>query len=313
MDKKGILGWSSAVDYTEAGIVLGSDGEVYKWVATSGPAGVGAKDPTIGDPSYWLPLKAALSQDIVGPSENLECSITAASASATFTDNQIIVATSLSGISYRLTGFNEVVNLASVGAGGMDTGAAPVSGYVAVYAIYNPVTGDLASLAKNATLAEQPSVYGGANMPSGYTASALLTVVPTNGSGQFSPAFVAGRNVWIPDNVFYTSATQQASLFIRDLSAVVPLNAKSGDFSTTISSSSATVSVLTGLAGSAAVAAGIGIGEKRCALTSAAIGGAGFQAHFPNIPIITPQTLYYRCTVAAGTMSFSITCSGYKI
>lgn len=51
----------------------------------------------------------------------------------------------------------------------MYTGAAPASGYVAIYAICNPSTGVSALLGVNAAAAAAPQVYGGANMPAGYT------------------------------------------------------------------------------------------------------------------------------------------------
>lgn len=251
---------------------------------------------------------------VIGTSINLAMTIVTASATATITADEVIVGTALGSSTYRLASFSKTVNLATTGVNAMDTGAAPVSGYVALYAIYNPATAASASLAVNATSSAAPTVYGGANMPSGYTASALLTVLPTNGSGQFAVGSrVQGDSVWIPENVFYTSATPQAALFIRDISAVAPLNAKSGDFSTTIGSSNATVTVTTALAGTAAVLSGIGIGEKKAAATSANVGGAAFPMHFANIPIITPQTIYYRCTVASGTLSFSIACNRYSI
>ncbi|AHI67705.1 gp52 domain protein [Burkholderia thailandensis H0587] len=67
----------------------------------------------------------------------------------------------------------------------MDTGATPANSYVALYAICNPMTGALALLATNATSAIASSVYGCANMLSGYTASVLVSVWPTNGRGRF--------------------------------------------------------------------------------------------------------------------------------
>ena len=51
-DKKGLLGWSDMVDYTEAAICFGSDGAVYEWLASSGPNNGGAKDPT-ASPAFW--------------------------------------------------------------------------------------------------------------------------------------------------------------------------------------------------------------------------------------------------------------------
>lgn len=55
LDKKGILGWSSDVDYSEASLVFGSDGIVYSWISPSGPTLGGAKDP-ISSPTFWKTL-----------------------------------------------------------------------------------------------------------------------------------------------------------------------------------------------------------------------------------------------------------------
>lgn len=52
IDKKGLLGWSDLVDYTEAALCFGSDGLVYEWISASGPANGGAKDP-ISSPTFW--------------------------------------------------------------------------------------------------------------------------------------------------------------------------------------------------------------------------------------------------------------------
>ena len=75
----------------------------------------------------------------------------------------------------------------------MDTGAPPDSGYVALYAIYNPTSGVAALLATNATTTIAPSIYGGAYMPAGYTASALVSVWPTNTTGQPMIGLQTGR------------------------------------------------------------------------------------------------------------------------
>ncbi len=73
----------------------------------------------------------------------------------------------------------------------MDSGTAPASGYVALYAIYNPTTGATALLAKNATAGLQAEVYAGGNMPAGYTASALIGVIPTNAGSQYVVCWIA--------------------------------------------------------------------------------------------------------------------------
>lgn len=121
---------------------------------------------------------------IIGQSRNAAMRITAASSKATWTADELVVETAIGGTRYRLNNLSLSINLATTGAGGMDTGAAPASGFVAIYAIYNPTTKTTAALAVNATSAKAPEVYGGSNMPAGYTASALIAVCGTNSSGQ---------------------------------------------------------------------------------------------------------------------------------
>lgn len=143
-------------------------------------------------------LKAAMraqSIGVVGSSRNAKMLITAASATATFTADEIVVESSLGGLSYRVFSFNKTINLGTTGAGGMDTGTAPVSGFVGIYAIYNPTTGASALLATNATSAAAPEVYGGANMPAGYTASALVSVWQTDASRNLVIGFQVGRRI----------------------------------------------------------------------------------------------------------------------
>ncbi|CNC79856.1 MULTISPECIES: hypothetical protein [Yersinia] len=77
---------------------------------------------------------------VIGTSRNAKMSVTAASATVTFTADELIVQTALGGLQYKLSSFNKAINLATVGVGGMDIGTAPVSGFVALYAIYNPTT-----------------------------------------------------------------------------------------------------------------------------------------------------------------------------
>lgn len=139
--------------------------------------------------------RAAFPAGVVGLARNAKMLITAASASATFTADELIVATALNGQNYRVSSFNKTINLGTTGAGGMDTGTAPVSGFVGIYAIYNPTTGASALLATNATSAAAPEVYGGANMPSGYTASALVSVWQTDASRNLVIGFQVGRRI----------------------------------------------------------------------------------------------------------------------
>lgn len=176
--------------------------------------------------TQWVLLDpVAAKVSVAGSMRNDKMSVTSAGASATFTADEVIVETALGGMAYQLPSFSKTINLATTGAGGMDTGTAPVSGFVALYAIYNPTTNVSALLAANATAAAAPVIYGGANMPSGYTASALVSVWPTNGSSQFIMAFQMNSVVRIPQVQVSTNLTATTYQAIS-LSAAVPKNAK---------------------------------------------------------------------------------------
>lgn len=236
---------------------------------------------------------------VVGSMRNALMSVTAASASATFTADEIIVESALGGLAYRLASVNKTINLATTGAGGMDTGAAPTSGYVALYAIYNPTTGASALLAKNATSAVQPNVYGGANMPAGYTASALVGVWPTNASGQFIAGFQNDRKVTFQFVQFVSTTTQTATGTYTSVSAAgaLPPNAKRCDGVIVITPTSTAYAAL-GVAPSSG-ANPIGVRQYYASVTSGNIS----ECPFSGVDILTPQTLCYTFSGAAGTFS----------
>ncbi|SPB16537.1 tail protein [Caballeronia novacaledonica] len=260
------------------------------------------------DPNDRTQLLAAIQSmfsPVVGTVRNLSMSVSAASASATMSADEIIVATALNGRTYRLASFSKTINLATTGAGGMDTGTAPVSGFVALYAIFNPTTGASALLAKNATSAVQPNVYGGANMPASYTASALVSVWPTNASGQFVGAGQVEREVSIATSNVLTTSTVQASLTSFSAGGVLPLNARTcrGDF--TIGSSTASAGANAVLSGSPSEIGRVAIGA------TSATAGATTVVSYSHIAIQTPQTLYYRAAVSGGTLNFLINVTAY--
>ncbi len=252
---------------------------------------------------------AALNQltSVVCSARNLKCSITAASATATFTADELIVETALGGLKYQISNLNKTINLATNGAGGMDTGTAPVSGYVAIYTILNATTGATALLGVTTTSATAPEIYGGANMPAGYTASALLMVWPTNSSGQFVVGYQTDRRLCGPGSAIINSTQSGTS---NPLSAVscagaVPKNAKriilsAGIFNNTASGTYSSINI--------APAAGVG---------SVSIGG--YSA--PNIgscgeviiDLVTAQTIWIAIYASSGTATYSVSCVGYEI
>lgn len=241
---------------------------------------------------------------VVGSARNLAMSVTTASASATLTADEIIVETALGGVRYCLPSFSKTINLATTGAGGMDTGSAPTSGYVALYAIYNPTTGTSALLAKNATSAAQPNVYGGANMPAGYTASALVGVWPTNGSGQFVVGFQNDRRLTFPFVQVVSTTTQTGSTFASvSAAAAIPMNAKRCGGIMVITPSATGYAQL----GVACASGSNPAGSQQyfASVTSGQIS----ECPFSGLDILTPQTLAYLfgSSGVAGTFSFVIT------
>ncbi|EOG8304075.1 hypothetical protein ACLIXB_003820, partial [Yersinia enterocolitica] len=199
LHQMGIPEWDALQEYYSGSICVRA-GETYSSLVNGN---VGSAPPSV----KWTPVLttknglenlglsdvAHLPQltGVVGTSRNAKMSVTSASSTATFTADELIVQTALGGLQYKLSSFSKTINLATTGVGGMDTGTVPANGFVALYAIYNPITQISALLAVNASSVVAPEVYGGSNMPAGYTASALVSVLPTS-SSQLAPVIQQG-------------------------------------------------------------------------------------------------------------------------
>ncbi|WP_072035342.1 phage tail protein [Dickeya fangzhongdai] len=161
---------------------------------------------------------------VIGTTRNAVMNIPSDSSNARFVADEIIVGTSLGGRQYRIGLFEKTIDLTKNGVGGMDAGKVPDEGFVGIYAIYNPVTMASGLLAVNATAVKLPEIYSGTNMPDGYTASALLTVVPVKTS-KFTVLSVIGRQVYVPGAKIY-SGTPNTSGVDVPVSGFIPLNAR---------------------------------------------------------------------------------------
>lgn len=245
---------------------------------------------------------------VVGSVRNLVMNVAAASASATLTADEIIVETALGGLRYCLPSFNKTINLATTGAGGMDTGTAPVSGYVALYAIYNPTTQTAALLATNATSAVAPNVYGGANMPAGYTASALVSVWPTNSSSNLIVGFQIDREVTFASTTALTTSTAATSFTALSISSIVPKNARNVSGNFRVGQSTSSVTYICDLE-VASTSAGIGTQSVNVDGTNSTDTN---QCPFRKLAIATAQTIYYLATASAGTGGWTIFITGYE-
>jgi hypothetical protein len=243
---------------------------------------------------------------IVGQSRNAAMSFPAASASGTFTADEVIVETALGGTQYRLNSISLTVNLGTTGAGGMDTGSAPTSGYVAIYLMLNPITGSKCVICWNATNAKAAEIYSGSNAPAGYTASALVAVVPTNNLGQFAVGtYVRGRRVMRTGVTVLSIASNPGSYTAMSLAGAAPLNATKCKGYAFCNSGSGT--------GSATfIVAADTNGAGFFQVYAGTLGAIGEDITF-DIDIVTPQTLYYQFTWSTtGVSNALLGINGYE-
>ncbi|HHX4790121.1 TPA: hypothetical protein ACVBGZ_001687 [Yersinia enterocolitica] len=276
-------------------------GNNFSEIAAAGSAAVAAALANLGlsDVAHLPQLTG-----VIGTSRNAKMSVAAASATATFTADELIVQAVLGGRQYKLASFNKTINLATTGAGGMDTGTVPANGFVALYAIYNPTTQISALLAVNASSVVAPEVYGGSNMPAGYMASALVSVLPTS-SSQLAPVIQQGRRVSIVGASILSGSGAPSSLAAITVSAV-PLN-------TTLIRMSATVGITvmdtTGVLEVAANAALVA--SKRVSLGAAGTGGTLCTTSYMEMPVVdNSRNIYWR--VQSANIAYGITAMGYE-
>jgi hypothetical protein len=168
---------------------------------------------------------------VSGSASNVKAGLSTAGTTVAFTADNVVVGTALNGTQYTLTSFSQSFNSSTTGAGGMDTGTLPTSGYVAIYAIFNPATPATSILGTNAA-SSAPTIYAGANMPAGYTASALLGIWPTNATPAMVPGYVRNRNFQYQTQaiVLNASTTAHASLTSLSISSGVPTSAINASF-----------------------------------------------------------------------------------
>jgi len=241
---------------------------------------------------------------IAGSVRGLRASVAAASAVTTFAADWVVVEDA-GGTSYRLKNFSQPINLASAakGLGAMDVGAAPVNGYVSVYALFNPDTGLQGAIAVDTTAIVAPNLCAGV-LPAGYTASALISVWRVAGS-----LFVAGYQ----EDRRYSSAfvglldinSDTATLAPVSIAGFVPKNAKtlSGQLVASNNSASGT-SVAMDIAATAS-----GIGGRFFNAFVLATGTA--QTPFSDMPIVESQMMYTIRTIGTGPGRYSVLGSGY--
>jgi hypothetical protein len=235
---------------------------------------------------------------VVGTQRGLKASLTSAGTSLAFTADGVVTVTALNGRPYEIPSFSQTVNTAGTGIGGMDTGSAPTNGFVSIYAAYNPTTATAGIFACNVTTSAS-SVYGGANLPSGYSATALIGIWPTNGSGQFVPGLIAdplGRKFsYTTYSPIFTGHANITTFTSQTLSTAVPPSAKFASFYMGTTNTTATIATVA-VAADASGTGGQNAIFTNYSSTGVAIGG-GIPAQaggvsFKDVAIVTAQTVY---------------------
>lgn len=280
---------STVGGYPNGAVVIGSNGVQYQSQVdnnTTNPATGGA-----GWAQYPPPPAPALSSGITATKAT-------AGATVTFTANYVAVAAALGGQTFSLASFSETFNGATTGAGGMDTGSLPASGFVSIYAIYDPATGTPALLG---TTASETPVYGGAHMPSGYTASALLGIWPTTAGSLLVAGNIIGRQFYWASAPQVLSAGVSTSVASVDISPAAPAAA---NLAVCQIASIETASVTnTSQSNFGSINSGTGLPYIVSANTEEVWNSA-------QIPIFTAQTLYYKS--GKSSIESGMVVSGYQ-
>ena len=242
---------------------------------------------------------------VVGTMRNGKMYVSAASGSGTFSADEIIVETALGGSALKVANFNQTCTLVASGAGGMDTGIAPVSTFVALYAIYNITTSTVSILGTLASVSVG-NVYTGSHMPAGYTYSALLSVWAVNASSQFVYGAQLDRTFIGANQVAITTSTAVVGQSLS-IASFVPVNAKSISGTLLVQGTSTSDSSL--VIGSEYAGSSL-LGHQG----AISYGSSQGYDNYSNLLLITAQTVYYTLSINTGTLgNCSIYINGYTI
>lgn len=246
--------------------------------------------------------RVAVAGPVVGTMRNGRALLASASSTNTFTADELVLGDA-NGNKVTLINFNQTVNLVSTvkGVGAMDVGTPPISGFVAMYALYNPETKAHGIIAVNASSTVVTNTYSGP-APAGYTFSALISVWPTDSAGKFLACFQTDRQiVLIAIGVLNTTLGQGAFTPLL-LAAAVPLNARAVNLTWQFGSS-----------GSTTLSFGVASTANGFFNTAPALGGASMTMDGGHIrvPLAVARTIYYIFS-AAGGATLNVFCTAYE-
>lgn len=272
-------------------------------VATQIQVTTGTDDATMVTPKKMAERLSA-GGPVVGTTANLKMTLAAASTSATITADEVVVKSSLAGRTWTLGGFNKTLNIANVGALGMDIGPAPTNGWLAIYAGLNEATGATTVFAQSVGNSLAAATYVGGVGPAGITATALLTVVPTNGSGQIKVCAVKGRKIYIQLMTVYSGNVSVTNIPVS-IAGIVPVNAKEVSGELTVGNSALSTMSLT-------IHPDLSIVGQQSMTTTVGAGQA-LTLNYTGLPISIDQQLMFTSSSTAGTPTFNIYIASYSI
>jgi hypothetical protein len=227
----------------------------------------------------------------VGTAINVAGSLATAGTTVTMTADNIIVGTSLTGAGFVLPSYSQLFNGGVTGAGGMDTGALPSSGFVCLYAIYNPGNSS-ASILGTLCTTSSGTIYSGTHLPSGYTASALIAPWLV-ASSALDVGYVLGRTFY-QGSVNVITLTASQSLTEATISSFIPPNAKTyGGFINLECGTTPGANTTQGFIAGDANGAGEAFAQFLCASTT----GATQVFPYSNVPVPVSQQTYVGATL----------------
>lgn len=216
------------------------------------------------------------------------------------TADEIMVETALGGAVSKVASLNVTLDVTTTGANGMDIGTPSASSDLHIYAI----RGAGQSNAVLATISGSgASIYPGANMPSGYTMSALISSIKMNSSGQFNYTYQIDRSIrFVKINAVNITSSVPTSFTSLVISSIVPANAKS------VSGVTGTPNVVTGGGIFASDANGTGYqgGYNTPSTQPLVIDGFESITQIIDLALSTAQTVYYKGVDTGNPVRFDI-------
>lgn len=241
--------------------------------------------------------------NLIGNSGTIIKTPTASVQTAIWTADEIIVETALGGTGYKLSSASLSFNGATTGANGMDTGSMPSGGNLYIYAIYNPSTQTKAVL--GTISGTGATIYPGSNMPSGYTASALIWSGVTTGTN-FMLFQQFGHRVDIAYQIILNLTVGKASMTEQSVAAAVPANATNASGLLSQNQTTSTSQALQIAAESTGV---LGLQEIGNFGTTGVTGNTSV-INFRDLPLPTAQNVWYS-TANTTASSVYLIINGY--